>query len=381
MRSELWRPQWSEALTALLERVETTRQAVGQAWPYHADPVTGVWQTTDDGDWCGGHWVECLRIAAEQTAREELQAEALERTERLRPYLERDDQFRGHRFAYSAARQFDVTGDERLRTLALAAAYAMRAMAMAVNGAMPIGMQVQVKSTTLASRSIVAIDNVHPNLQLDWWARRHTTDDVFEQGARRHLAVTLRDFVRPDGSTVEFIEYDPASGKPLREFTLLGAHDQSCWSRGQAWGVAGYLRAWEELGDQEYLDVARHLWAYWKLNSAQHLVPPWDFMDPELQSDAESVPVDTSAAAIVAEQLARLAVNPRLAAQVPDLLADLPVLIDGLLGFVAPGGPKGRLLGGCFNRPRRFADRDELLWGTAYLLWTLYYLDSGKAPA
>lgn len=372
------------ALELLLDRVRSTRSEVGDAWPYHADPETGRWETTDDGDWCGGHWVECLRITAELEGDPELLEEAIERTERLRPYLERDDQFRGHRFYYSAARLHDATGREGLRTLALAAAWAMRAMAMPANGAMPIGTQVQVKSTTLASRSIVAVDNVHPNLQLDWWALGVTGDSTFEAGARRHLDLTMSDFVRPDGSTVEFIEYDPATGRPMREFTLLGAHDASCWSRGQAWAIAGFLRAWEELGDRRYLEVARRLFDYWWARVDEDGIPPWDFMDPALADDAD-VPRDTSAAAIVVEQLARLAVHPDLHREAGDLVARLDPMLEGLaarLTPVRPGDarPSGMLLDGCFNHPRRFADRAELLWGDAYLLMALAHLETGRAP-
>lgn len=111
--------------------------------------------------------------------------ESAARTERLRRYLERDDMFRGHRFYYSAARQFAWTGEPRFRTLALAAAWAMRSMAIPSNGAMPIGTQVQVRSTQLSGRDKVCVDNVHPNLILDWWAFRETGDEAFVQGPRR----------------------------------------------------------------------------------------------------------------------------------------------------------------------------------------------------
>ncbi len=378
-----WNPRYQEALDLLVGRVGHTETEVGMHWPYHADPKTGKWEVTDDGDWCGGHWVECLRIAAELSGNQALQHSAVQRTERLRPYLERDDQFRGHRFYYSAARQFDAMGEPRFRTLGLAAAYAMRSMAMAVNGAMPIGTQVQVKSTTLASRNIVAVDNVHPNVQLDWWARRLIGDPVFETGVRQHLDTTTRDFIRKDGSTVEFIEYNPETGLPLREFTLLGAHDHSCWSRGQAWAIAGYLRAWEELGDDSYLAVARKLLAYWMDHSDSSTVPPWDFMDPLLKTDPKSVPLDTSASAIVVEQLARIAVHPDLSAKAPDMVDALHTMLAGLLQHLTPkeDAKPGRLLDGCFNQPREFANHSELIWGTAYLLFTLYYLKTGKAPA
>ncbi|QBY00460.1 hypothetical protein E2K80_06685 [Rhodophyticola sp. CCM32] len=360
--------QHSAMLSALLARVEETRAMIGSAWPYHADPETGIWETVPDGDWCGGHWVECLRIAGRLEGRPELIEEARERTEWLRPKLEKDDQFRGHRFYYSAARLYAETGDPQLRALALAAAYALRAMAIPQNGAMPIGHEVQVKSTTLASRRIVAVDNVHPNLRLDFWAARELGDPVFEAGARAMLDVTIRDFLRDDGSTVEFIEYHQTDDRILRHFTLLGIHDDSCWSRGQAWAIAGFLRGWQEFGDTRYRDAARATFGYWR-DKVGDVAPPWDFEDPD-------GPVDTSASAIVVEQLARMAVSWGNA-EAREVTGHLPQMLDALATHMRPGG---RLVDGCFNRPRNFADRSELIWGTAYLLMALSYLEEGRVP-
>ncbi len=378
-----FREEWGRALDALCMRVREIRHAVGEAWPYHCDPAVGTWDTTEDGDWCGGHWVECLRIVGELEGDPELLEEAAERTERLRPYLERDDMFRGHRFYYAAARQYAWTREERFRTLALAAAWAVRSMAIPVNGAMPIGTQVQVRSTRLFGRHIVCVDNVHPNLILDWWAYRQLGDETFIRGARRHLDLTIRDFIREDGSTLEFIDYDVKTGRRLRHYTLLGAHDESCWSRGQAWAIAGYLRAYEELEDDRYLTVARRLLDYWLERTGPKGVPPWDFMDPLLDSDPEAVPLDTSAAAIVVEQLARLAVRGDLTADAQAVVRHLDPMLEGLLEHLTlpddgSGLAPGILRNGCFNRPKDYAVRSELVWGTAYLLFALYYLRTGR---
>lgn len=356
----------SRLLNDLLDRIGQTRDAVGDAWPYQADPVTGVWETVDDGDWCGGHYVECLRIKGVLEGRPELIEEARERTEWLRPKLEKDDQFRGHRFYYSAARLYAETGDPALRTLALAAAYAVRSMAIPQNGAMPIGHEVQVRSTTLASRRIVAVDNVHPNLRLDFWAWPETGDTTFKDGAMAMLDVTIRDFVRDDGSTVEFIEYHETGDRVLREFTLLGVNDNSCWSRGQAWAVAGFMRGWSDFGETRYLDAARKTFGYWRSISG-HDAPPWDFHDPD-------GPADTSASAIVIEQLARMAVSDKADA-FAEFTGHLQPMIDGLHPHVRQ---TGRLVDGCFNKPREYAVRSELIWGTAYLLMALSYLEEGK---
>ena len=378
-----FKPEWQAALDSLCERVLQIRQAVGEKWPYHCDPGTLQWDTTDDGDWCGGHWVECLRIVGELTGSRELLDESAQRTERLRPYLERDDMFRAHRFYYSAARQYAWTGERKFRTLALAGAWAVRSMAIPANGAMPIGTQVQVRSTTISGRDKVCVDNVHPNLILDWWAFKATGDTTFVEGARRHLDLTFRDFVLPDGATVEFIDYDPASGARSQHYTLLGAHDNSCWSRGHAWAVAGYLRAWEALRDERYLAIARLLLDYWVSNSAADGIPPWDFKDPALKTDPGSVPLDTSAAAVVVEQLARVAILKDRPPSAEFAVARLTPMLEGLLSHLTPVGgrvqtPRGMLLDGCFNQPRQYANRSELIWGTAYLLFALYYLKTGR---
>ena len=50
-------------------------------------------------------------------------------------------------------------------------------------------------------------------------------------------------------------------------------------------------------------------------------------------------------------------------------------MLDGLVARV---DAQGRLLEGCFNQPRRYANRSELLWCTAYLLFALYLLKTGR---
>lgn len=372
--------RWRHALDLLCERVLSTRAAVGEAWPFHADAATGAWSTTEDGDWCAGHWIEALRIVGQRAGDRALTAEARRRTYAIRPKLERDDMFRGPTFYYSAARLWASEKNRAMRGLALAASRAMRGMAMRVNGAMPIGTEVRVTSTDLASRTIVAVDTVHPGLLLDWWALEETGDPTYRVGAERHLEATARDFIRADGSTVEFIEYEPEKATVLRRFTLLGAGDDSCWSRGQAWAIGGYLRAYEATREPRWLETAERLLDYWWLHTSEDRVPAWDFADAD-----PAAPRDTSASAIVSESLARLAVIAGLPAAAQPVVARLEPLLDGLVARLTPldGGdrrPRGMLLDGCFNRPRRVAERNELIWGDCYLLFALHCLDSKGLP-
>lgn len=371
-------------LDLLLQRVESTHDEIGYHFPYYADPETGTWVTTANGDWCSGHWIECLRITGELTGKHDLIDEAIDRTYRIKPMADYDDMFRAAKFYYSAARLAEAEQRADMRELALDVAERMRKMAIPANGGMAIGTQVQVLTTTLASNSIVAVDNVHPNLMLDWYAGKVTGDSKFHIGARRHLDLTIQDYVRDDGSTVEFIEYDYDSGEQIRHFTLLGAHNDSCWSRGQAWAIGGFLRAWEELGDTKYLNVARQLFDFWLEHSGEDFVPPWDFFDSKLTA-GEDVPVDTSALAIVVAQLARLAVLDSIPEDVQYFVDYLEPMLEGLSTHMTPlttddKRPVGMVLDGCFNNVKDFANRHELIWTDFFMLEALYCLERGGLP-
>jgi unsaturated chondroitin disaccharide hydrolase len=48
-------PAPEQVLSLIVERVRQTLDSVGEGSPYYADPDSGEWITTDDGNWCGGH--------------------------------------------------------------------------------------------------------------------------------------------------------------------------------------------------------------------------------------------------------------------------------------------------------------------------------------
>jgi unsaturated chondroitin disaccharide hydrolase len=59
-------PMWSEAIGRMQKRMEDTRRRVGSAYPHWADPETGAWTTSADGDrtggfWAGMHWLASNR--------------------------------------------------------------------------------------------------------------------------------------------------------------------------------------------------------------------------------------------------------------------------------------------------------------------------------
>jgi len=116
--------------------------------------------------------------------------------------------------------------------LALAAAYAVQSIAMRAIGMIPIEAQAKVRAMTLSKRGKVCVYNMHPNLCLDWQVYKQTGNTMFVDGAERHLDASLEAFVNEGRLAIEFGGFDVKMGKMVRHFTILGARDDSCWSRG-----------------------------------------------------------------------------------------------------------------------------------------------------
>ena len=114
--------------------------------------------------------------------------------------------------------------------------------------------------------------------------------------AHRHVTTCLANSIRPDGSTYHTFFMDPVTGGPVRGATCQGYKDDSCWARGQAWGVYGTAISYRYTRRPEYLDAFRRVLAYYLERLPEDLVPYWDMT---FTSGTEE-PRDSSSASIVA---------------------------------------------------------------------------------
>jgi unsaturated chondroitin disaccharide hydrolase len=161
-------------------------------------------------------------------------------------------------------------------------------------------------------RFTVIVDNL-VNVQLLMWGARHGGPRVWREMAHRHSLTTLRDHVRPDGSTYHVIDYDARTGAVMRKRTKQGAHAGSTWARGQAWAIHGFATAYRHTGDRRLLVGARRVAGWWLRHVPRDGVPFWDFNAPRLLGSGPPFPArDSSAAAIAASGLLDLArLEPR----------------------------------------------------------------------
>lgn len=132
-----------------------------------------------------------------------------------------------------------------------------------------------------ASEFLVVIDNMM-NLSLLFYVAATTTGgnaDDMHAAAVSHARTTRRTHVRADGTTAHLTVLDPADGAVRRRLTNQGRHHGSCWSRGQAWAVAGFAEAWGWTREDEFLETAVLCADAFlaRMPEGEDAVPPWDF--------------------------------------------------------------------------------------------------------
>lgn len=148
----------------------------------------------------------------------------------------------------------------------------------------------------------VIIDNMM-NLEFLNWASRVSGDRKYINISKIHANTTLKNHFRADNSSYHVIDYDPETGAVRNKHTHQGAHHESAWARGQAWGLYGYTMMYRDTQDKAYLNQARKIAAFMldHPNLPEDGIPYWDYS----VSDSDA-PRDASAAAIMASALLEL---------------------------------------------------------------------------
>jgi unsaturated chondroitin disaccharide hydrolase len=206
----------------------------------------------------------------------------------------------GFLYTLSAVADYKLTGDATARQMGLAAA---EALAARFNAA---GQFIRAWNDwahdPLNNSGRIIIDCLE-NLALLFWAAEESGLAHFRAVAIAHAHTSARQLLRADGSSYHTYVFDPQSGAPLRGETHQGYADESCWSRGQAWGIHGFANAYAYTGIQLFREAAQRLADYALTQLPPDAVPYWDYRLP-----ADAPPHrDSSAAAISAAGLLLLA--------------------------------------------------------------------------
>ena len=147
-----------------------------------------------------------------------------------------------------------------------------------------------------------AIIDCMMNLPLLYWASEETGDPRFSQIAVNHANTAAKYFVRGDGSVNHIVEFDPVTGEMVRTYGGQGMEVGSSWTRGQGWGLYGFVLSYLHTKDDAYLETSQRIANYFIANTPDSGLIPVDFRQPlDVQWE------DSTAAAIASCGLIELA--------------------------------------------------------------------------
>ncbi len=300
----------SQAISQVMEKMEWVSEKSKNKIPYttingvHDDRSQRGDYAGDDGInwWCNGFWGGMMWQMYHKTGEERYMEIARISEVKLDQCFE--DYYGLHHdtgFMYlpTAVADYRLTGNPDSRKRGL---HAANLLAGRFN---PVGRFIRawndIPGSSDDTRGWAIIDCLF-NIPLLYWASEETKDPRFKQIAMLHADTVMKHFVRPDGSVCHIVEFDPFTGERIRDYGGQGYETGSSWTRGQAWGLYGFLISYLHTGKQEYLDTSKRIAHYFMAAVPDNGIVPVDFRQPEKPAWC-----DDTAAAIAACGLIEIA--------------------------------------------------------------------------
>jgi unsaturated chondroitin disaccharide hydrolase len=364
------------AIAAVLARIDRALPAFETRFPAPSSEH-GIYAAIDNVEWTNGFWTGMLWLAWELTGKARYRAAAEEQIAGFATRVDRrinvDHHDLGFLYTPSCCAAYRLTGDPRAWAAGLDAAKLLLARFNPVAGV--IQAWGDLSDPDQSGRMII---DCNLNLPLLYWASAETGDRRFANAADRHLAQAARLLVRPDASTFHTFTVDTATGAPRFGNTHQGASDDSCWARGQAWGIYGFALAFRHTGEPGYAALAAKLAAYFANRLPGDLVCAWDLIFTEEDSQR-----DSSAAAIAACGLLELGAALPLSDSRREAFERLAWGIVKALGaaYLAPvEGANGVLAHGVYHMPNKVGVDESCIWGDYFYLEALMRLSRAWRP-
>jgi unsaturated chondroitin disaccharide hydrolase len=376
---------WDSAIDRMLARVQGTAAQVKDGFPHWADPDTGRWTTTPDGDWTGGYWIGMLWLAAAATGEDRYRAWAAPWAERLRARVDAETVFKSFPAYYGLALGAILHDAATPRDIAVQTARSLARLYAPALRLVPLGAQAEEGAHVGATETSIDSLQAAPFL---FWAAGVTGEAGLREVATQHAGTIIPLHLRDDGSFIQSSSLDRATGRLVRHYTHKGVSDTSTWGRAQAWGTLFSAQCF--LADPTraaWLEASMHGAGWWIAHVPADRVAFWDFDDPAIPA-AERDTAATAIATAALLKLSRLAptdtARSRYRAAAEATAADL---VERYLTptHAADRRPAGILTDACFNRrtdarPQDRANRCEFIVGSYYLLESLLALAGRLDP-
>ncbi len=300
-----------DALQHVMEKLSWVSESACDKIPYTT--VNGVYDdksrmnpagcVNTDGInwWCNGFWGGMMWMMYHETGEKRYADIARENERRLDVCFEQYYGLHhdvGFMWLPTAVNNYRLTGDKDARRRAL---HAANLLAGRFN---PVGRFIRAWNELPDGKDTRgwAIIDCMLNIPLLYWAAEETGDPRYRHIAMMHADTVMDSFVRADGSVRHIVEFDPEKGGMVCDYGGQGYAQGSSWTRGQGWGLYGFMISYRHTHEQRYLDTARRIADYFIMHIPEDGLIPVDFCQP-----AEPDWHDDTAAAIVACGLLDLA--------------------------------------------------------------------------
>lgn len=266
--------QLNSARHHTLELIRRHLTEFGEKFPAEAC-VNGQYPLTDNVEWTTSFWTGQLWLAWEMSGDDTFRqlAEKHVRSFGVRIASRHDTNTHDLGFLYtlSCMAAWRLTGNREARGFALQAAEALLERFHAK--AHIIQAWGDLKDPEQAGRMII---DCNMNLPLLYWATEQTGDPRYAEAAKAHVMQAAKYLIRPDASTFHTYYMDVVTGEARYGNTQQGYADDSCWSRGQAWGIYGFLLSYLYTGDKTMVALSKRLANYFLNRLPEDGVCHWD---------------------------------------------------------------------------------------------------------
>ncbi len=371
------RIELESAIGRTLDSIDRNLRHFGADFPAPSSTAS-IYPAIGNIEWTNGFWTGMLWLAYEVTGtpryREAAEGNVRSFHTRQQERLNTNHHDLGFLYSLSCVAAHKLTGNRTAYDAAMGAARLL--MERYLDKAGIIQAWGDLHDPEQAGRIII---DCNLNLPLLYWAGEQSGDPAFKAAADRHIVAAARHIVRADGSTFHTFYFDPATGAPRHGKTHQGYADDSCWSRGQAWGISGFPLVYRHNGDARLLEVAKVVANYYLNRLPEDGISYWDLI---FTSGPEER--DSSAAAIAACGLLELARNlpqddplrtnyEQAAGGMVKVLSDRYLITDG-----APGS--GLLKHGVYHMPNRIGVDECTIWGDYFYFEALVRMTRDWQP-
>lgn len=374
-KSLAWLPEQIEfALDKVRGNLETFRDLVPPAASENQ-----VYQPEENIDWTASFWPGMLFLGKELTRSTEFDEVLARQMESFQHRLDEKIALETHDigFLYSLT----AVADYRINHTPASKEMAIKAADLLMERYSPKAQIIQAWGNLddPEQRGRMIIDCLM-NLPLLYFASEMTGDAKYKEAAYNHAKQTQKYIVRDNDTTFHTYYFDTETGEPIGGKTQQGFSDDSCWARGQAWGIYGFTLSYLHTGDVSFLETAQRVADYFIKELPQDKVSYWDLVF----QDGSGEERDSSAAAIAVCGLLELSRQLPLSNEKHDLYQETALAIMASLAENYTAGPEsnGILLHGVYDKKGGKGVDECMIWGDYYYLealtrlaisWYLYW--------